>query len=285
MIALWLLGCVVGEPAHPDEALVRLGEALFHETALSADGNLSCASCHDPQRAFTDGEARPLGVTGERLPRNTPTLLNVGQLAPLTWAHPGLYDLAAQAFLPLYGDDPPELGATPDRVVAAMPADLHRAAFGWVPPRAEHARLALAAWQGTLVAPETAWDRWLAGEDALTAEQRLGLALFEDLGCVTCHAGPLLTVADRAYEGPVGPFQPSVSWDEGDLGLFEHTGDPHDRGRFRVPSLRAVGQTAPYFHDGRLPTLSAVVSAYDEAGQLGLTAEEQAALVAWLEAL
>lgn len=285
VLAVVLAGCVPVAETRDPAALAALGEWLFFEPGLSADGTVSCATCHDPERAFTDGLARPVGVDGAVLARNTPSLLNVGRLAPLTWAHPGLYALEDQAMLPLY--DPLEMGATPESVVAAIPSDLHLAAFGPVPIRAEHARLGLAAYQRTIVALDTPYDRWLAGEADLGADAARGLERFEALACVDCHAGPLLTVADAELAPTIDVFQRNTPLGElgDDGGLYEHTADAADLGRFRVPSLRGVTRTAPYFHDGRYATLDDVLDHYDRVQRLGLTEDDRLGLLAFFATL
>ena len=266
---------------------VALGERLFFDPILSSDRTVACSTCHLPVLAFTDAHLRSVGVQGRRGTRNAPSLLNVAYRTSLFWDG-GEPSLESQALTPL--EDSLEMDLPVADALARLTAhpeypDLFAEAFDGEGPNAQTLRLALAAFQRTLVSAPVAFDRHRAGDrDAFSDEERRGLFLFEG-HCQSCHAGPFLTTGGFANNG-------AAVTDE-DPGRELVTSDPTDRGTFRIPSLRAVARTGPYFHDGRFNTLEAVVAHYDRGGDgtpgqdprvgpLALTDAERAALVAFL---
>jgi cytochrome c peroxidase len=275
-------------------AKAALGRRLFFDTALSADRHLSCATCHDPARAFADDRPVAVGIDGRHGTRNTPSLVNRGWGATFFWDGRAP-TLEAQVLQPIANPD--ELGFSSAGVVDRLATDIaYAAAFREVFGRdvsADDVARALATYVRTIRAGDSAWDRYRAGDrPALSAEARLGLRVFGNRGlCTTCHLGPTLT--DERFHNT------GVAWDGrafGDEGRFAVTGLTADRGAFRTPSLRHVADTAPYMHDGSLATLDAVVDFYDAGGRpnpqldseilpLGLSAEEKAGLEAFLRAL
>lgn len=305
----------------PDPAMVALGKYLFFDQSLSGDQKLSCATCHQPDLAWTDGLTLSVGYPGSLYFRNTPTLLNAGEQSLLYWD--GRLD----------GDDLPTL--IRDHVAEAhfMNADgrlvverlnqkpqyveLFQAVFGGGP---SYGRMlnAVAAYVGSLNSPPGPYDRHLAGEtDALSPEAQAGLALFEGkAGCARCHSGPLLS--DGEFYNLGVPENPDIFQDplrhitfrrffrtlgvpnyrnlREDVGMYALTIDPGDWGKLRTPSLRTVAFTAPYMHNGSLATLEEVVRFYNQGGgdapnkdptltPLNLTDEEVTVLVAFLESL
>lgn len=280
-------------PAHNPVTVEKaeLGRRLFFDPILSGDRTVSCASCHLPSRAFSDPRPLSTGVRGGTTLRNAPSLFAVAY-EPLLHRDGGVLFLEAQVLVPL--EDENEMDADVDEVLERLarhpeyPA-LFREAFG-EGPSLRTLTQALATFQRTLLPTDSPYDRFLRGdEQALSAEARRGHDLFFGrAGCATCHAGVRLT--DGSFRDNGHPHRPF------DTGRAEVTGRPEDVGRFRVPSLRNVAVTAPYMHDGTLPTLEAVVAHYDRGGAgtpnqdpavrpLRLTAAERAALVAFLEAL
>ena len=263
-------------------AKVALGRHLFYDVRLSRNENVSCASCHEQARAFSDGRARSLGTTGQETTRNAMALVNVGYATTLTWANEILVTLERQAQVPLFGDDPLELGmASRDgQMLARLAIDpryppLFTAAFPG--PNAislDHVLKSLAAFQRAIVSLQSDYDRYLAGDpDALDPAAERGRALFESeaLGCTHCHGGTLFSSA-MALPGEPPPsvrFENNglyATYPSGNRGLFDLTGRPEDEGRFKPPSLRNVEVTAPYMHDGSLPTLDAVIDHYARGG-------------------
>ncbi|MDX1649648.1 MAG: cytochrome c peroxidase [Myxococcota bacterium] len=270
-VATLLLGGATGLdrplPPAPGEAptpeRVALGRLLFFDPVLSADGSLSCAHCHRPDRALADGLPTARGRDGARLARNTPTLYNAALKRRLMWDRRA-DSLEAQALLPLLAPD--ELGAEPARLLArlrAVPEYARRFAEAF-PEDEEPLRLgnlarAIAAFERTLVSAASRYDRYARGDrDALTPSERNGLTLFRSLQtrCFECHRLP-------TFEAPlaVGIGVPSP-----DPGVGGVLGEEALRGAFAVPTLRNVARTAPYMHDGSLATLEEVDDFYREGG-------------------
>jgi cytochrome c peroxidase len=273
---------------------VALGRRLFAEPRLSRDRSLSCASCHDPKRAFTDGQPVAVGVFGRKGSRNVPTLINRGYGASFFWDGRA-NSLEKQVLQPI--QDPKELDMTLEDAVARLKEaedypKLFSTAFGRE-VNAEDLARALASHVRTILSGDSSYDRYLHGDRAaLSAEARQGLELYRGKAhCTACHVGPNLT--DERFHNT------GVAWREGrllDPGRFAVTGKEADRGAFKTPTLREVARTAPYVHDGSLATLEDVVEYYSRGGNrnphldaelrpLQLTAEEKQALVAFLRAL
>jgi cytochrome c peroxidase len=271
---------------------VELGKQLFFDPRLSGDNTMSCATCHDPGKAFGDGLERAKGHGGKTLERNTPGLLNAGLYSTYLWDGRA-NSLEEQALTPI--QSPAEMNQDLEeleRELNAVPGyvEQFRAIFGSGVTRDGVAR-ALAAFQRTLVSRNSPLDRYLAGdEDALSAEAKAGMRLFlEDAGCARCHHGPLLSDSEFYRLGI----------DFRDAGRGAITGKTEDRFKFRTPSLRDVAHTGPYMHDGSRKTLHDVVEFYYRAvppvGPEGLPLDieplsgrsfsEIDAIVAFLEAL
>ena len=250
-----------GEAPTPER--VALGRLLFFDPVLSEDGSLSCAHCHRPDRGFSDGRATGRGRRGRPLARNVPTLWNVGVKERLMWDRRAR-SLEEQALIPLLAPD--EMAADPGRLVARLAAlPEYRARFARaVPGEREaitlgHTTRALAAFERTLVSRDSRYDRYARGErDALAPAERRGLALFRSLNtrCFECHRLPTFDA----------PLALGIGVPSPDPGVGGVTGEPAERGLFGVPTLRNVAQTAPYMHDGSLPTLAAVVDFYRRGG-------------------
>jgi len=296
------LGLPRATTAVENEAAVRLGERLFFDRRLSLNKTISCAMCHVPAQGFTSNEvATAVGIEGRTVRRNAPTLLNVGVLGTLF--HDGRERrLEHQVWQPLLADNEmgnPSIGYVLGTLegIDGYP-QAFEAAFGEPVTMAGVGR-ALAAFERSLVAGGSAFDRYRYGGDAtaLTAAERRGLSLFLGKGdCASCHlVGPdHATFTDQhmhntgvGYLGSmygrrgrrevaVAPGV-SVTYDlaavaaasaplPNDLGRYEVTQDPADRWKYRTPSLRNVAVTAPYMHDGSLATLADVVEFYDRGG-------------------
>jgi cytochrome c peroxidase len=278
--------------------LVELGRELFFDASLSRNGAVSCASCHKPELAFSNGEATGAGVDGQRKTRNVSSLLNVAYKGALFWDGASS-SLESQAKFPMthaaemnlhYLDSVARVRAKTNY------AERFRAMLGREPEFLDIAR-ALASYERTLIAGESAFDRHVYGgeEAALTASARRGLQLFKGkAGCASCHslgADSALFTDQRFHNTGVGYDGETFA----DLGLGALT-DARNVGLFLTPSLRNVALTAPYMHDGSLATLEAVVAFYDQGGianpgldpairPLQLTGMERGDLVAFLRAL
>lgn len=275
-------------------AKAELGKRLFFDKGLSADGAVSCAVCHEPDRAFTDSKPLAVGVFGRTGTRRVPKLVNRGFGTSFFWDGSAA-TLEEQVFKPILNEL--EMALTEEDAVAAVRRDEAYAqdfqeAFG-SPPDRQSIAFALASYVRTIRSGESAYDRYLAGDpEALSPEQRRGLRLFRGkANCVVCHLGPNFT--DEGFHNT------GVGWAGGaaaDAGRFRVTARPDDTGSFKTPTLRESSQTAPYMHDGSLATLRAVIDSYNDGGvanpyldadivPLGLTEAEKTDLEAFLESL
>ena len=287
--------------AEPPAAQVALGEKLFFDRRLSANGTLSCAMCHVPAQGFTVNELRTsVGMEGVSLRRNAPTLLNVAYVNAL-FVDGRAASLEAQALQPMLHPD--EMA---NRDIAAVMANIaalrdYRAplqrAFGSRRPTPQRIAAALAAYERTLVAAGSPFDQWRYGGQAaaLDALAQRGLELFVERGCVACHPigersalltdGEFHNVGVQARSEALGTRDISVTLvpglhvtlspqalhrigvaDAPDRGRQEVTGLEQDLRAYRTPSLRNVALTAPYMHDGSFATLEEVLDHYAAGG-------------------
>ncbi len=291
------LGLPDQAPAPDDNRLtperVLLGRKLFFDAILSADGTVSCASCHDPSHGFASAEPRSVGIYGRRGKRNAPSLLNRANGTSFFWDGRA-ETLEKQALEPIA--NPLELGGSLDDAIGRIAANAeYRAAFTAAYPDGVTSRnvgRALAAFERVLLSGGSRVDRFQAGDaGALTANERKGLWLFESLAqCWRCHRGA--NYSDEGFHNT----GVAAAQEEPDPGRFAVSHDEADRGRFKTPSLRDLSHTAPYMHDGSLATLRDVVEYYNRGATvnphldraikpLGLSPEEIDHLVAFLQAL
>lgn len=271
------------------EAKVELGRQLFYDEGLSGDGKMSCASCHHQELAFTDGVDRPTGITGDLHPRSSMSLANVVYNGTLTWANPLLTTLEEQAFTPLFGENPIEMGnrtlqdveayleahpTYPQRFAAAFPASDD-------PVSVAHVLDALASFQRSLISANSPYDQYIAGDtDAMSESAKRGMDLFfsERLECFHCHGGftfssslthdQLLISESGFHNNGLYNVDELGSYPANNPGIYEFSGEDADRGAFRAPTLRNIAVTAPYMHDGSLLTLTDVVEHYARGGTL-----------------
>lgn len=274
----------------PTAARIELGRHLFYDLRLSGNQTQSCASCHEQARAFTDAKPTAIGSTGEAHPRNSQSLTNVAYNPTLTWANPVLTELEHQHLVPIFGENPVELGVTgrEDEVLARFTeapeyAALFAAAYPEDPASVTWPRIAaaLASFNRSLISGDSPFDRFVyhGEQGALSDAARRGMELFysERLECHHCHGGFNFTEstvhANSAFDAAL--FHNTGLYDidgEGgypapNTGVYEVTGLPEDMGRFRPPSLRNVAVTAPYMHDGTIATLEDVVRHYEAGGR------------------
>jgi cytochrome c peroxidase len=247
---------------------VALGRMLFYDPRLSANGHISCASCHQQARAFTDGRAFSPGFDG------TPTRRNAMTLANLLWVRHFFWDgraasLDEQALTPL--TDVHEMGLPLDSSVsrlrtAGFYGPLFAAAFGSADITGPRFIMALTQFERTLISDNAPYDQYIRGEYQPTASERRGIDLFfnnvnlqgrtRGAGCGNCHGGP--KTFNEMYHNNGLDRIPR------DSGRADVTGMAYDLGRFRVVTLRNIALTAPYMHDGRFKTLQEVVEHYSE---------------------
>lgn len=282
----WRLPAGLSPPPVPADnpmsaARVELGRRLFYDADLSADGTMSCSTCHEQRHGFADSNRTRPGVHGDPGRRNAPALANVAWRPMLTWADPDMKGLEKQVSTPLEGEHPVEMGMKGAEAELARRLGrgtcyrrMFARAFPAVQGRIDMTSVAysLAAFQRSLVSADSPWDRWRRSEAG--ARTPLGEAAFRTK-CGACHGGNDLT-DDRFHR--VAREDPSPT----DRGLAETTGLTADEGKFRTPSLRNVAVSAPYFHDGASPTLESAILRHRD---LSLADGELAALTGFLGAL
>jgi cytochrome c peroxidase len=268
------------------EEKVELGRLLFYDVRLSANGGASCATCHAQEHAFASAQATAVGATGEDTPRSPMSLANVAYAKNLTWANPLLVRLETQALVPLFGEEPLELGAGDIDALLERLAEVPRYQDAFArafPGEADRVTLvtvtdALACFERSLISAGSPYDAHLGeGEDSLSASALRGWEVFESLECGGCHAG--FTLSDGLYHN-VG--LPNGAYLAPDRGVAEVSGREEDVGLFKTPTLRNVGLTAPYMHDGSLATLEDVI---DHLSPRPVTNGERTDLVAFLHSL
>ena len=253
---------------------VQLGRSLFFDKRLSRDNTISCATCHDPKLAFTDGRKLAVGVDGRMGDRRVPRIVNRAYGKSFFWDG-RTATLEEQVVMPIV--NPKEMDLRVDEAASRVGTDVATL------------KRSLANYVRTILSGDSPYDRYIQGDrDALTAEQKLGLQLFRGKAeCASCHPGPNLT--DEGFHNTgIGAAD--------DPGHFAVSHKPAHRGAFKTPSLREVARTPPYMHGGSLATLEDVIDYYDKGGaanpnldpeirKLQLTAVEKKALAAFLHAL
>jgi len=279
-------------PTNPmSQAKVRLGRHLFYDRRMSVNGTQSCASCHRQELAFTDGRATARGATGQDHPRSAMSLVNVAYAGALTWSNPNLRSLEEQALVPMLSEHPVELGLSGRehsflRLLSADP--VYRALFfqafseSKAPYTLANVAKALAAFERTIISARSPYDLYHFGGDrgAISDSAQRGEALFfgdEVAGCFRCHSG--FNFSDGTVYLGSGyaaipfhntglynmPLTFSYPWPN--VGIYQQTRNRADIGKFKTPSLRNVGLTAPYMHDGSVATLQDVLDHYAAGGR------------------
>ncbi|MCG8426253.1 MAG: cytochrome-c peroxidase [Chromatiales bacterium] len=257
----------------PSPEKIALGKKLFFDARLSADGSLSCASCHEisVEKGGSDGLPGSIGIHGQQGGRNAPTVLNAAFQQVLFWDGRAA-SLEEQAKGPLI--NPIEMGMPSLESVVETVNNIpeYRTAFSQVftteqPITIDNIAKAIAAYERTLITPDSPYDRFVKGDrSALSEKQIRGMALFESLGCIQCHSGPNFSGASLFGDNTPYRIFPAIPYTEfeirhrlsEDLGAAVGTSDS-DRGVWRIPSLRNVSRTAPYFHNGSVRTLEEAV--------------------------
>jgi len=292
----WQLSKNIPEPSIPSNnsmtaEKVLLGRYLFYDKRLSADQKISCASCHFQKHAFADGKKTPKGANDTPIPRNSMGLANVAYYVTYTWGNPVLQHLEQQILVPLFVDFPPELHIA-DKVpevlarLAKLPLyqKLFREAFPNVQVETsvsiDNIVKALACFMRSMVSTSSPYDHYLQGkQDALSSSAKRGMKLFfsKELPCKGCHSGIWFSKAMRGKGEPLPEdfFANNGLYNLGKEGLYpfpntglhEFTQKAQDMGKFRIPSLRNIGVTAPYMHDGSISTLRGVIEHYAKGGR------------------
>ena len=285
------------EPVRPvdvldyDEAKAALGFSLYHDTRLSVDNTVSCASCHELDNAGVDNHQYSHGVNDQLGGVNAPTVYNAAYNFVQFWDGRA-NTLAAQAAGPPL--NPVEMASESfDQIIAKLQKDKKFvAAFNAVyPDGLTEANItdAIEQFERTLVTPGSAFDKWLLGDDAaLTAEQLEGYELFKKYDCATCHAGPILGGLTYELMGHRNDYfaDRGLELTHEDNGRYKETALERDCHRFKVPGLRNVEHTWPYYHDGTRETLEdAVRDMAIYQSDVTLSSDEIASIVAFLKSL
>ncbi len=316
------------EPIIPEDnpltiGKVELGKRLYFDKRLSADDTVSCATCHDPEKGFADGEIIAVGIKGQKGTRNSPTTLNTAFFDTQFWDGRAL-TLEEQAKLPLI--NPLEMGMLSHDAVVVKISDISeyradfKSVFGTDNITIDYIVQAIASFERTLVSFNSPFDRFIAGEDtAISSSAMRGWELFQGKArCITCHefniSYPFFTdnkfhnigvamkdkdfekLARRAGSVDADPSALASKEASSELGRYIVTREPKDIGAFKTSGLREIALTAPYMHDGSEPTLESVIEFYNKGGELnpnldggirplGLSEEEKKDLVEFMKAL
>lgn len=287
----WNLPAGFPEPIVPQgnpmtEAKVQLGRTIFYDNNLSFNRTTSCATCHQQSFGFADPIAQAKGATGEVLRRNSQSLVNVAYNADLTWAHSELSSIEQQLLIPMFGENPIELGISGyeedilSRFNIPKYNELFEEAFPGEKVSYDLMVKALASFVRSLISFNSPFDRYAYFQDdsALSESAIRGLNLFfsERLECHHCHGGVNFTQSSKheLQQLDLSPFHNTALYSEDetgsypamDQGLIEITRDPRDMGKFRAPTLRNVAVSAPYMHDGSIATLAEVIDMYAAGG-------------------
>jgi cytochrome c peroxidase len=296
---MWQLPAEPPAPAdnQPTSARVALGKMLFFDPRVAHDGNMSCASCHNPMFGWSDGLPTGRGFQGQKLGRASPSIVNAAYNTIQMWDG-RKKNLEDQAMGPL--EAAPEMNTDLEHFFSWMNSNAsYKAAFAAAYPGEaigpETFRKAIASFERTVTSRTSPFDRWVAGDTkAMTRQQLRGMVVFMDKdkgNCIACHTAPNFT--DNGFHNlglaSFGAAKP-------DLGRYTEKAVAINKGAFKTPSLRDVERTAPYFHDGSAATLMDVVAHYVKGGEvktnlspnikpLALTSSEKEDLVAFLKAL
>lgn len=276
-------------------AKVELGKMLFFDPRLSANDHWACSTCHSPSFGYGDGLPRSLGFGDEKeLGRHSPTIINVAYNSSQFWDGRAA-TMEDQAVGPIVASR--EMNSNPQQMIGEI-TDIpfyntkFKEVFGG-PPNMKNVGMAIAAFERTIVTGESKFDKYAKGDKKiLTEQEKRGLILFvSKAACTQCHNGPNFT--DSSFHNLGVPQEgPNAV----DLGRFEVTKDPKDKGAFKVPGLRSIAMSPPYMHTGVFGTLEEVVKFYNQGGgaspdkspkilKLNMNDAEQQDLVAFLKTL
>ncbi len=290
----WQLPPGFPEPVVPadnpmTDAKVALGRHLFYDTRLSGNGTFSCASCHLQSRAFADALPRAVGSTGEIHPRGSMGLANIAYSPALTWANPLMRSLEQQALVPMFGEDPVELGLSGQEqqlLARVREVPRYKALFAAAYPGSgepvslDHIVKAIASFQRTMISGRSPYDAYKQGRTAaISASARRGEELFfsEKTECFHCHGGFNFTgtvnyvgkgfVEIEFHNTALYNIDGQGKYPAPNTGVEAVTHEPEDMGKFKAPSLRNIAVTAPYMHDGSIATLDEVIEHYNAGGR------------------
>ncbi len=269
------------------QAKVELGRYLFYDKRMSSNGHEACATCHQQELAFTDGRTVGIGTTGESHSRNAMSLVNVAYNSALTWSDPRATRLEDQARVPMFGTHPIELGMGDGgsfmKVVRSDPTyrKLFASAFGPGGYTIGEVAKAIACFERSIISARSPYDRYYYGGDdnSVSAAAKHGEELFfsEPSKCFHCHGGfnfsdstaSALSHSRRAEFHNTGLYDLAspISYPEPNVGIYDHTKNLADVGKYKVPTLRNVAVTGRYMHDGSIATLEGVLDHYAAGGR------------------
>jgi len=274
---------------------IELGKMLYFDKRLSLDGTVSCATCHNPEKGYTDQRSFSEGIHGQLGGRNSPTVLN-SSFSYFQFWDGRAPNLEEQAKGPIA--NPVEMGHTMEAATSVIASiqgykPYFKSAFGDENVTEDRIAQAIATFERSIVSGNSAWDRYVYDNDetALSDSAKRGLELFEGKAlCTRCHVG--FTLSDSLFHN----LGVGMNNEKPDLGRYDVTKNEKDKGAFKTPTLRDLQRTAPYMHDGSIATLEEVVELYDRGGEanpwldpkmepLGLTEAQKADLVAFLRSL
>ena len=286
---------VVVPPNNPQSSLkILLGKQLYFDTRMSKDNTISCASCHDPAMGWSDAGPTSTGINGQKGGRRSPPVSNAAYSALQFWdgRAPSLEE---QAKGPI--QNPVEMGSTHEVMIQSVQnipgyVEEFKQVFGTSVLTVDMVADAIASFERTVVTTDSPFDRYARGEkNALSKLEKDGLEVFTGKGhCTACHWGPYFSDG-RFHNLGVREYDPAKP----DMGRFDVTKNPADKGAFKTPTIRDVALRAPYMHSGSEKTLEDVVDLYDKGGRvrsanldplvvpLGLTGYEKKALVAFMK--
>ncbi len=287
---------VITPPGNPQSsAKIHLGKELYFDTRLSADGTVSCATCHNPALGWSDEGPTSKGIRGQLGGRRAPPVSNAAY-APLQFWDGRSPSLEDQAKGPI--QNPIEMGNTHQAMIQTVDKiagyiEEFREVFGEGPITVDQVAEAIAAFERTVVTTDSKFDRYARGDhQALTPLERQGLEIFNGKGhCTSCHWGPYFS--DGRFHNLGVPAKDPKNPDKG---RYDVTKDLRDMGAFKTPTVRDAARRAPYLHDGSEKTLESLIDFYNRGGgkdpnldplmvPLGLTKHERSALVAFIKAL
>jgi cytochrome c peroxidase len=290
------LPAVVSPPNNPPSSLkIHLGKELYFDTRLSADNTVSCASCHDPSRGWSDQGPTSKGIRAQMGGRRAPPVSNAAYM-PLQFWDGRAPTLEEQAKGPV--QNPIEMGNTHQAMIQTIGGisgyvEEFKAVFGEGPITVQQVADAIAAFERTVVTTDSRFDRYARGDhQALTKLEKRGLEVFNGKGhCTACHWGP--NFSDGRFHNLGVPAKDPKN---PDVGRYAVTKNPRDMGAFKTPTVRDAARRAPYLHDGSEATLESLIDFYDRGGgkdpnldalmvPLGLTRHERRALVSFIGAL
>lgn len=270
LLLIVLVGCYQAKDSEKletqqldDSELIDLGERLFFDQNLSSNKKVSCGTCHQPAKSFTDGmRTSTLGVSGSFIKRNTPTLINLNE-SPNFFFDGGSKDLESTVFSPLVHPD--EMNADLILLLEYLKNDSlysrqFELTFNTDSIVISYVLTAIASYVRSIISNQSSFDR-LSKIDSLPA---LGFETFREKGCITCHPPPLFTDHEFHNIG-LDSVPTKLVFGQSNLGRYNITQQIEDVGRFKTPTLRNLVFTEPYMHDGRFATLEEVMDHYSES--------------------